>query len=61
MKVLEVMENESWGKISGSKEDVKRGMNVIIRAEKKTFFDYIWRFFKSNLGIRTASVEGGFN
>jgi hypothetical protein len=52
LKVLEVMEKESWGKISGTKEEVKRGMHVIIRPEKRTIFDFIWRYIKSNLGLQ---------
>ena len=52
LKVFEVLEKESWGKISGSKEEIKKGMNVIIRPERRTIFDFIWRFIKSNLGLQ---------
>ena len=52
LKVFEVLEKESWGKISGSKEEIKKGMNVIIRPERRTIFDFIWRIIKSNLGLQ---------
>jgi hypothetical protein len=56
MKIFEVRENESWGKISGkitgNKDDIKVGMDVVIVPERRNIFHKIWRYVKSNLGLK---------
>jgi hypothetical protein len=51
IKIFQVGQEESWGEVSGTVEDVKIGTEIVIRPQPLNILDKIWRFIESNFGL----------
>jgi hypothetical protein len=51
LKIFQANHNDSWGKLSGDVDKVKVGSEVVLRPQKRSFWDKIWRFIEANFGL----------
>lgn len=50
-KIFLTNHSNAWGKLSGDVDKVKKGSEVVLRAEKRSIFAIIWRFIESKFGL----------
>ena len=51
IKIFQANQNDAWGEVSGEIDKVKIGSQVILKPQKRTIIDKIWRFIESNFGL----------